>query len=136
MIEIFCLPEFEEEYRKLIKNNSYKSLTKELLKFLNTESIDELASGTLLNRDQAVPYIKKRLSGRGGFRLYYLLIIKNDSVYLLFVHPKTGSKGASNISDEAKKDLYVKAVDLIKEEKMIRVLIDEEGKTLQFTPPE
>jgi hypothetical protein len=36
------------------------------------------------------------------------LIIKDEKLYLMFVHPKTGALGSENITDESKAYLYKK----------------------------
>lgn len=46
--------------------------------------------------------------GKGGYRLYFLLIIRKESLYLMFVHPKTGSYGSENMTEESKAYLYKK----------------------------
>jgi hypothetical protein len=68
-----------------------------------------------LNNSDTIPFIKKRVKGRGGFRFYFLLIIKDEILYLImFVHPKSGSLGFDNITDESKTILYKKVLESIK----------------------
>jgi hypothetical protein len=40
--------------------------------------------------------LKKRLDGRGGFRVYYYIIV-NEKVIISTVHPKSGSLGLENL---------------------------------------
>ncbi len=91
-------------------------------------SFQELCSGTRLNNSDETPYIKKRLSGRGGFRVYFLLIMKDERLYFMFVHPKTGSLGAENINDESKAYLYKKILNCIKSGDLYKVEINGSNK--------
>ncbi len=113
-ISIFCIEEFKTEFDKLISKNAYAYLEKELIAYFFNKSLEELKSGTLLNNNHIVPYIKKRLGGRGGLRVYYLMIIKKEQLYLMFVHSKTGPYASSNIKDDFKSALYKKVYEDIK----------------------
>ena len=112
-MEIFCLPEFKTEFDKLKRKKAYSNLTSEIINYFFDKSTVELSSGRYLNNNNVTPYIKKRLKGSGGYRVYYLLVYKSDSVYLMFVHPKTGPMAAANITDESKALLYKKVLDCI-----------------------
>lgn len=85
---ILCLEDFKVQFEKLKKNNSYMSIEKDIIEYFFNKDIQLLASGTRLNNSDDTPYIKKRLNGSGGFRTYFLLVIKNEKVYLMFLHPK------------------------------------------------
>lgn len=108
---IFCLEDFKIQFEKLKKNNSYSSIEKDIIEYFFDKEISQLASGTRLNNSDDIPYIKKRLNGSGGFRIYFLLVIKNERVYLMFLHPKTGSLGYENITDDSKALLYKKVLE-------------------------
>lgn len=112
-MKLFCLEDFKAEFEKLKKKNSYSSIEKDILEYFFNKEIESLKSGSRLNNSDDTPYIKKRLGGSGGFRVYFLLIIKKESVYLMFVHPKTGSEGFENITDESKALLYKKVLECI-----------------------
>lgn len=45
---------------------------------------------------------------------YTLLVIQNEKFYLIFLHPKTGSLGFENITDDSKALLYKKVLEGIK----------------------
>ncbi|MCA1751476.1 MAG: hypothetical protein ABR572_12755 [Cryomorphaceae bacterium] len=107
-------------------------LEQETIKYFFGKTIHELHSGTRLNNSTEMPYIKKRLAGSGGFRFYFLLIIKNDSVYLMFVHPKTGPHGADNITDESKAYLYKKVLHCIENNVFYSLTLDESKKHIHF----
>lgn len=131
-MKLFCLEEFKVQFDKLKKKNSYSSLEKDIIDHFFDKDIESLKSGTRLNASDDTPYIKKRLNGSGGFRVYYLLIIKNDSLYFLFVHPKTGSEGFDNITDESKAALYKKVLECITTNDLFEVAVKDDK--LVFTP--
>jgi hypothetical protein len=114
-MKIFCLEEFKAQFEKLISKRSYRNLEGEIINYFFGKDVSALMNGTRLNNSNETPYIKKRLNGSGGYRTYYLLVIKDDSLYLMFVHPKTGSLGASNITDESKSALYKIVLEAIRD---------------------
>jgi hypothetical protein len=123
---ILCLDEFKNEFEKLIRNNSYSSIEKDVIKYFFNKNIQELSSGIRLNNSDTIPFIKKRVKGRGGFRFYFLLIIKDEILYLMFVHPKSGSLGFDNITDESKTILYKKVLESIKIDNLNVMLVINE----------
>ena len=124
---VYCLDDFKIEFDKLKSKKTYSDLEDQIISYFFDKNIDDLKSGTNLNNHNEVPYIKKRLKGRGGFRFYYLLVIKEENVYLMFVHPKTGSYGASNITDESKTLLYKKVNKCIKTNSLLKLEV-KDGK--------
>lgn len=130
-MKIFCLEEFKLEFEKIKKKNSYASIESDIINYFFDKNIQELTSGTRLNNSDITPYIKKRLKGSGGFRVYFLIIIKNDHLYLLFLHPKTGSLGYENITDASKAFLYKRVLKCIKENDLYIVTVD--NNKLKFT---
>ncbi len=131
-MEIYCIEDFKIEFEKLISKKSYSSLNQDIIDYFFGKSFQELCSGTRLNNSDDIPYIKKRLNGRGGFRVYFLLIMKDENLYLLFVHPKTGSMGSENINDESKAYLYKKILNCIKTGDLYKVEINETNNTIGF----
>jgi hypothetical protein len=129
---VYCIEDFKIAYEKLLAKNSYKTLADETINYFFGKSIQDLTSGTRLNHNDVSPYIKKRLGGRGGFRVYFLILIKNDSLYLMFVHPKTGVYGADNITDESKAQLYKRVLDRIEQRDLYRLSVDSNNKYLVF----
>jgi hypothetical protein len=87
-MQIYCIDDFLVQFEKLKKKKPYKTLEKDLLEYFFNKNMGELLDGIRLNNNNETPYIKKRLNGSGGYRMYYLVIIKNNCLYLMFVHPK------------------------------------------------
>ena len=131
-MEIFCLEDFKIEFEKLTSKRSYKILQQEIINYFFNKTVEELCSGTRLNNSDETPYIKKRLGGRGGYRAYFLLIVKDERLYLMFVHPKTGSMGSDNINDESKAYLYKKVLNCIITRDLYRVEVDVSNNCLVF----
>ena len=124
-MEIYCLEDFKVEFDKLKKKNSYSSIESDILSYFFDKEVSQLMSGTRLNNSEETPYIKKRLNGSGGFRIYFLLLVKDEKVYLMFVHPKTGSLGYENITDESKALLYKKILESIRNDTLYKITVDK-----------
>ncbi len=131
-MNIFCLEEFKIAFEKMKSKKSYKSIEKDIIDYFFDKSVEELSSGTRLNNNNEIPYIKKRLNGSGGFRVYFLLIIKDEKLYLMFIHPKTGTLGSENITDESKANLYKKVVECIKNDHLYELTLDTKINTIIF----
>ena len=131
-MNVFCTPEFKLEYEKLSKNNSYKNLGRQIIEAYLGKDINSCLSGTRLNGHSPNPFIKKRLDGSGGGRLYVLLVIKDDNAYFTFVHPKTGSAGYENISDNKKAELLETVYECIQEDGLFKVSCCEKRENLIF----
>lgn len=131
-MEIYCLEDFKDEFEKLKGKKSYSSIEDDIIKYFFDKNIQELSSGVRLNNSSETPYIKKRINGSGGFRFYYLLIIKNERLYLMFVHPKTGAFGSENITDESKAYLYKKVLNSIKDNDLYQLTLNKETKKIDF----
>ena len=131
-MNIYCLEDFKVEFEKLNSKKSYNNLEQDIINYFFDKSSIELSSGVRLNNSEDNPYIKKRLNGRGGFRLYFLLIIKQENLYLMFVHPKTGSEGSENITDESKAFLYKKVLNCIKSKDLYHLTLNDNKDQLIF----
>ena len=116
-----------------MSKNSYRSLEQVIISHFCDTSINNLCSGTRLNNSESTPYIKKRLAGRGGFRIYYLFILKDKKLYLMFVHPKTGSLGAPNITDASRVNLYKEVLECIKSNNLYKIKFDKDAQQIIFS---
>ena len=136
-MELFCSYDFHQAYHKLKKNNSYREIESLILKHFFDKTPLELCEGTLLNnRSEVNPYIKKRLKGSGGFRVYYYLYFTDGKLFLLFVHPKSGSMGVPNIDDAFKAQIIKKLPEAIKNKEIYNLSKDKSGKKIIFTKQE
>lgn len=131
-MEIYCLKEFKDNFEKLLSKKTYQTLEKDIINYFFNKEFSQLLSGTRLNNSSDTPYIKKRLKGSGGYRFYFLLIIKEENLYLMFVHPKTGPNGSSNIADEYKALLYKKVLEAIQNKDFFELKLDSTHMRILF----
>ncbi|WP_439582002.1 hypothetical protein [Dyadobacter bucti] len=135
MMKIFCTAEFEKIFKRLSKKNAYRDLEKEIVEYFFAENID-FSGGRRLGGHAENPYIKKRLGGSGGYRTYFYIIVKDNSLYLMFLHPKTGPDGSTNITDEAKTQLLRDLISDIKSKRLLCLTKHESKEQLVFTVAE
>jgi hypothetical protein len=64
--------------------------------------------------------------------MYYLAVIIRECIYLAYIHPKTGSEGASNTTNEVRSELYKLVTDAIKNGPLYHVRLGE--KHIEFEP--
>ncbi len=131
-MRIYCTESFKNAFDKLGKKKAYKTLESEIISYFFDKQLSELLSGTRLNNSTTEPYIKKRLEGSGGYRLYFLILIRNEDVYLMFVHPKTGPDGADNIDDNYKAFLYKDVLECIKINNLYLLGLNSNGDKILF----
>lgn len=131
-MNIYCIERFKTELKKLSSKKAYRSLEKDLINHFFNKSIKDLCSGTRLNNSDQTPYIKKRLNGSSGFRCYFLLIIKSESLYLMYVHPKTGPDGSSNITNESKSAIYKEVLLAIQSDDLYQLSLNDKKNKIQF----
>lgn len=125
-MEIYCLKEFKSHFEKLKKNNSYQRIEKEIIEnFFGKKPSDFFKMGAKITGTPDIPFIKKRISGSGGWRFYYLLIIKGGKIYLMYLHPKTGTMGFENIGVNFEKQLYEEVLASIKSNDLYKVSVIE-----------
>lgn len=132
-MRIFSTQEFKSEFEKLSKKNSYKYLSTEIITSYFDKNITECLDGTRLNGHSINPFIKKRLGGSGGARLYLLAVIKEDAIYFSFLHAKSGASGFDNISNAKKTQLLNDVVDAIRKNNLFEITYCEKKVNLVFT---
>lgn len=128
-----CTQNFFDEYHKLIKVKAYKwTLPEDLYEFLNHDDPDFFKSGSLLNGNHGFPFIKIRINGSGGYRIYYYIIFIDDQIILTFIHPKTGQYGADNADKNYLKTLMKEVIEDKKANKLLTITLDHENRSLNF----
>ncbi len=131
-MDVFCISEFKDQFDQLIKKKNYRTIEQEIIDYVFDKQVNDLRTGTNLNQSSTAPFIKKRIAGRGGYRLYYLLVIRKNSVHLAYVHPKTGSLAENNISVNRIKHLQKRVLESIKSGCMFRLSLSENKKQIIF----
>lgn len=66
--------------------------------------------------------------------MYLILVVKNDSAYFAFIHPKSGSAGYENITDNKKADLVNTVYDCIQTNELFEISCCEKRENLVFNP--
>jgi hypothetical protein len=100
---LYCTDEFRQEIERLRKNSSYANVEQVIIGYYCNGPFAQACTGDLLSDMQGTRFIKKRLAGSGGYRVYVVAVVREQTVYLGYVHPKTGLHGADNITPEKKK---------------------------------
>ena len=131
-MNVYCLEDFKSEVEQLRRKNAYRNLEVDLIKCFFDVKVQSLMTGARLNNSDTTPYIKRRINGSSGYRVYYLLIVKDENVYLIYVHPKTGPLGSPNITNEAKAEFYKDALMAIKTNDLYTVNPSADKKNLTF----
>ena len=133
-MQIFCIEDFKENIGRLTSKKSYRNIEEDVIEhFFNSKDIQDLRSGSRLNHCDDKPYIKKRLKGSGVYRIYYLLLLMDNNVYLMYIHPKTGSMRMDSLSKEDISALYQKVYHCIENNDLYLVEPSEDKKQLIFT---
>ncbi len=133
-MNVYCISEFKDQFDKLIKKKSYLALEQEIVDYVFCKQISELHTGTNLNQNNKTPFIKKRISGSGGYRIYYLLVIRKNNLYLAYIHPKTGSLSEDNLSVKDIKNLQRRMLESISNNCLFQLSLSENKKHIIFTP--
>jgi hypothetical protein len=135
-MKYFCIEDFKIEIEKLRKIRATRdTIDKDIIECIFDKTANELRAGTLLNNNNNKPYIKKRINGSGGLRLYYYLLVVEEKIFLMFIHPKTGSIGSDNITDEHKAAIFKKTVSCISTNDLYNVSCCDRKENLIFTIP-
>lgn len=100
---VYCTEDFKIEFEKLKSKKQYSDLESLVLDFFLNNTLDKIKTGDLLNGSTTAPFLKKRIPNAGGYRVYFLVIVKGEKVYISYVHPKTGPMRATNVTAEHKK---------------------------------
>jgi hypothetical protein len=132
-MKLYCIEAFKNEVEKLSKNNSYASLPEDIIEYFFGKETSELMNGRRINRHPAPPFIKKRLDGRGGYRMYFVILIKDDCIYLTYVHAKAGSAGSENLADGIASNLLRETLDAIKSNDLYELTPNDDRKKIIFS---
>ena len=111
-MKIFFTTEFINIVLDLLKSKNHKDIEIELISNLFNKSIDTIISGIdrLSGDGKNSLFIKKRIGHKhkgksSGYRIYAWVIIKDNDLFIMYIHPKTGKYKKVNVSLEKKKEL-------------------------------
>lgn len=140
-MNIFVTEEFISEVKAIIKSKSHDACEFDLIESIFNKNIDEIKNiGTkrLGGVPDKNPFLRKRVGSENkskseGYRLYFWLLIEDENVYLMFIHPKTGRRSATNITTDKQKEL-VKTFKLYRDEgKFILIELNKKGTEIIFS---
>lgn len=131
-MKVYCTDTFRREYLKIIKNKGHRGLGNMIINQVLTQPFSSLATSIVLNGRRDIPFYKKDIGGRSGYRLYCMLVIKDDKLYLLFVHPKKGKYASDNIKSGYYRELEQELIDALTTQNLFVVSNDRDN--LIFTP--
>lgn len=115
---IYCIEDFKIEFEKLKSKKQYSDLESLVLDFFLNSTLDKIKTGDLLNGSTIAPFLKKRIPNARGYRVYFLVIVKDEKVYISYVHPKTGPMKATNVTAEHKKHIQKETYSCIVEKSL------------------
>jgi len=138
---VFVTEEFLSELKLISKDKSHSNCESFLIDSIFNKSIDEIKNiGTKRLGGQADknPFLRKRIGSENygkssGYRLYFWLFIVEENVFLLFIHPKTGRRSASNITIEKQKDLVKTFKEYRNTNRFLEVELDDEKSRIVFS---
>ena len=130
-MDFFATQYFLSQLQKLRKIKSYKDIDNFLADNFVNVSVNtiKMKGTTNLNGLKVRPYLKKILGGKGGYRIYFIVV---DDVQVIFValSAKKGSR-AVDFSKQQWTMFYRKAVESISDRSIQEVIFDE--KKLMIT---
>lgn len=128
-MDIFVTNEFILEVKSILKTNSHSDCEIELINAIFTKNIEEIKQNgckRLGGDPNKSPFLRKRIESAGtgksaGYRLYFWLMVIEENIYLLYIHPKTGKKSGSNLKTEKQKELVNTFINSRKDSTFLKV---------------
>lgn len=115
-MNVYCTPHFIKEIEKLQRNNSYRAVLNDVCEFLADKNTAELhLMVDIINKTPDIYSVNKHriansLSNQGksgSYRCICVCLPKEDSIYLGYIYPKSGSQGRDNLEKEDYKRIAV-----------------------------
>jgi hypothetical protein len=127
---VYCTEDFKRAVESFRRKPSYDEIDQLVIEYVFNNKIENLKTGVNLNKSDKIPFIKKRLGGRGGFRIYKLLKLESQEVYLIYIYPKSGPYGTSNFTDEGKTEIYKEGLSCIEGRAIKHLVVLNADRTL------
>jgi hypothetical protein len=129
---IYCTERFETEFKKLIKQNAYRTLEEKIMESFFHCSDDQAQLGSKISGTKDKMVIKKRIAGRGGYRVYFYAYFFEQKLYLSYLYPKTGPAAKISLNSKFEALIINETVEAIEKNELLKVSIIE-GR-LHFIP--
>ena len=130
-MEIKCTPVFFQNLRKIERKPSHKKIESLISDHFFNKEFSDLLSGMRIHDIPRKPFIKKRLGGKGGYRIYYVADENEEIIYLLYLHPKTGAFSQSNITAEQKVNCLKELVYSKKKKELLSLSLNKETSKIE-----
>jgi len=140
-MRFFITPSQNAEIEKYLKKEEYKSCKHDLCNFFSGRSCDEIISSPrLIIVNDSFYFIKSRIQNSSfnkgkssGYRLYYYVCGKTESVYIIGYYPKSGKYGREDLTDTELK-IAIKDFSATKKEETLLELDVENHFNLMKIP--
>jgi hypothetical protein len=131
-------PTFIDEVRRLLRSNDHTDCERVLIETVYKATLEEVIQGGSAKRlggGPNTPFIRRRMESHGkgkssGYRLYLWAFKVENDIYLLYLHPKTGRRSATNISTEFQKELVVEFKKFKDNMKMVLTRLSNDGSRI------
>lgn len=140
-MDVFFTEEFISEVKAISRTPSHKDCEQDLINAVFQKEVPEIETGSkrLGGDPLRNPFIRKRIeSSNGGkssgYRLYLWLFKIDDSIYLMFIHPKTGRRSATNITPEKQKELVKSFITLRNANGFLKVEFCSKRNKIAYSP--
>lgn len=119
---------------KLEKKPSHKSIRKLLFDYFDKEIKNSGAfSGKRLNPPSSpYPFVKKRVEGSGGYRIYFYLFIKDSQFVLSAIHPKTSAYSKSTLTVKEIHEAQKSCIKAKNENRLIKIILNTQKTIIEF----
>lgn len=111
---VYLTEEFISEVKSIQKSKSHSDCETAIIESIFNSTIDDImkvgSPKRLGGTPNKSPFIRKRINSKGsgkssGYRLYFWIMIQDENIYLLFIHPKSGRRSGTNITIQKQKEL-------------------------------
>jgi len=125
-MDVYLTNEFIKETLTLLKSNSHKDIEQLLIQELFCKKSEDIKGYRLSGDNTNSRFLKVRVSREnegksGGYRVYAWIIIKEDNLYLTYIHPKKGRRSQASISNDRIKELIKSFITERRENNFIKV---------------
>lgn len=119
-MNVYCTTQFIKELEKLQRNSSYSAVLDDVCSFLSDKSVEELHQMVdILRKTPGIYSLNKhRIANSvsnqgksGSYRCIAVCLPKQDSIYLGYIYPKTGSQGKDNLDKKDYKKIAAAIAD-------------------------
>ena len=140
-MDFFTTEEFIIEVTKLLKSKSHFDCEIEIISSIlssNIEQIKNIACKRIGGDANKSPFLRKNVEtsngGKsGGYRLYFWLMVQDEDVFLLFIHPKKGRYSSPNITPKKQIELVQTFKSSRESDRFIKIELNETKNKIVYS---